>query len=87
MQMYVETILKPQSSWGSILGLCEQLRATQAAHPHALYGVFHPLIPALGCLKFEHIRQHGGHQFPGKLISPGLLSAWSYRSALKEVVH
>jgi hypothetical protein len=35
----------------------------------------------------EHIRQHGGYQFPGKLISPGLLSAWSYRSALKEVVH
>ena len=35
----------------------------------------------------EHIRHHGGYQFPGKLISPGLLSAWSYRSALKEVVH
>ena len=35
----------------------------------------------------EHIRQHGGYQFPGKLISAGLLSAWSYRSALKEVVH
>jgi len=35
----------------------------------------------------EHIRQHGGYQFPGKLISAELLSAWSYRSALKEVVH
>ncbi len=35
----------------------------------------------------EHIRHHGGYQFPGKLISAGWLSAWSYRSAVKEVVH
>jgi hypothetical protein len=35
----------------------------------------------------EHIRQHGGYQFPAELIAPGLLSACSYRSALKEVVH